>query len=62
MGGMQRLLQANRDLFRPGRAAADVRSLQQYTQWMKGSTRPRPTGRYEIKLFATDEERKSVCV
>ena len=40
---------------------ADLRSLQQYTDWMKGLMTFVPDGRYEIKSFATDEERKSVC-
>src|SRR2546427_5733429 len=39
---------------------ADVRTLQQYTDWMKGMLTPLPDGRYELKSFATDEEdRKS---
>ena len=40
---------------------ADVPTLQQYTEWMKGMLTPIPDGRYEVKSFATDEERKSVC-
>jgi predicted ester cyclase len=40
---------------------ADVRTLQQYTEWMKGMLTPLPDGRYEVKSFATDEERKNVC-
>jgi predicted ester cyclase len=40
---------------------ADVRSLQQYTEWMKGLMTIIPDGRYEIKSFATDDERKNVC-
>ncbi len=40
---------------------ADVRSLQQYTEWMKGLMTFIPDGRYEIKSFATDDERKNVC-
>lgn len=39
---------------------ADVRSLQQYTDWMKGLLTFIPDGRYELKSFATDEERKNV--
>jgi predicted ester cyclase len=39
----------------------DVRSLQQYTEWMKGLMTFMPDGRYEVKSFATDDERKSVC-
>src|SRR5262249_17455724 len=40
---------------------ADVRTLQQYTDWMKGILTFIPDGRYALKSFATDAERKSVC-
>jgi predicted ester cyclase len=40
---------------------ADVRSVQQYTDWMKGLLTFIPDGRYEVKSFATDEGRQSVC-
>ena len=39
---------------------ADVRTLQQYTDWMKGLMTILPDGRYDLKAFATDEERRSV--
>ena len=39
---------------------SDVRSLEQYTDWMKGLMTIIPDGRYEIKSFATDEDRKNV--
>jgi predicted ester cyclase len=39
---------------------ADVRTLQQYTDWMKGLLTFIPDGRYELKSFATDEMRKNV--
>ena len=39
---------------------ADVKTLQQYTDWMKGLLTFIPDGRYELKSFATDEERKNV--
>ena len=39
----------------------DVTSLQQYTDWMKGLMTFVPDGRYELKAFGTDDERKSVC-
>jgi predicted ester cyclase len=39
---------------------ADVKTLQDYTEWMKGLFGPIPDGRYELKSFATDEERKNV--
>lgn len=38
----------------------DVKTLQQYTDWMKGLMTILPDGRYELKSFAADEERKNV--
>jgi len=40
---------------------ADVRTLQQYTEWMKGLMGFIPDGHYELKSFAVDEERRNVC-
>jgi predicted ester cyclase len=40
---------------------ADTRTLQQYTDWMKGLLSFIPDGRYMVKAFATDSERNSVC-
>jgi predicted ester cyclase len=40
---------------------ADVKTLERYSEWMKGLLRPLADGRYVVKSFATDEERKSVC-
>ena len=40
----------------------EVRTLQQYTDWMKGILMPLPDGRYEVKSFAADEERNNVIV
>jgi predicted ester cyclase len=40
---------------------ADVKSLEQYADWMKGLMMIMPDGRYELRSFATDEGRKSVC-
>ncbi len=34
---------------------AEVRSLEQYTEWMKGLLTFIPDGRYELKSFATDD-------
>jgi hypothetical protein len=39
----------------------DVRSLRQYTDWMKGLLSFMPDGRYVVKSFATDDDRNSVC-
>ena len=40
---------------------AETRTLQQYTDWMKGLMTIMPDGRYELKSFATDAERNNVC-
>jgi len=40
---------------------ADIHTLQQYTEWMKGLLTFMPDGRYELKAFGTDEQRASVC-
>jgi predicted ester cyclase len=41
-------------------ALADVRTLQQYCNWMKDGFGPLPDGRYELVSFATDEQRRNV--
>jgi len=41
-------------------ALADVKTLQGYTDWMKGLFTPVPDGSYEIRSFAADEQRKNV--
>lgn len=43
-------------------ALAKVETLQEYTDWMKGLLAFVPNGRYEIKSFATDDERQNVAV
>lgn len=40
---------------------AEVRTLQQYADWMQGLMTVLTDGRYELKAFATDTERDSVC-
>ena len=41
---------------------ADMRTLREYTDWMKGLMGILPDGRYEVRSFATDAERGNVCV
>lgn len=38
----------------------DVRTLEQYTDWMKGIVTVLPDAGYEVKSFAADEKRNSV--
>jgi predicted ester cyclase len=40
---------------------ADVQTLQDYAEWMKGLLTFIPDGRYELRSFATDHERSNVC-
>ncbi len=40
---------------------ADVRTLQQYADWMKGLMTLMPDGSYAVKSFAVDNERNNVC-
>jgi hypothetical protein len=39
----------------------DVKTLVQYTDWMKGMLTVLPDARYEVKSFATDNARNNVC-
>jgi predicted ester cyclase len=39
---------------------ADTRTLQQYTDWMKGLLSFVPDGKYHLKSWAIDDERKNV--
>jgi predicted ester cyclase len=40
---------------------ADVQTLKDYTEWMKGLLGFMPDGRYEVKSFATDGDRNNVA-
>jgi predicted ester cyclase len=39
----------------------DVRTLEDYTNWMKGITAVLPDAHYEVKSFATDTKRNNVA-
>ena len=41
-------------------ALQDVRTLESYTEWMKGLFTPVPDGSYELRSFAVDAERNNV--
>ncbi len=41
-------------------ALAAIETLEHYTEWMKGLFAPLPDGTYDLKAFATDEERQVV--
>jgi len=40
---------------------AEVRTLEQYTEWMRGILAVLTDGTYELKFFAADPERNAVC-
>ncbi len=42
-------------------ALANVTTLEQYAEWMKGLFTLIPDAGYEVKSFATDESRQMVC-
>jgi predicted ester cyclase len=42
-------------------ALAGVDTLEAYTEWMKGLLTPLPDGRYEVRSFAVDEDRRNVA-
>ncbi len=44
------------------RALRDVRSVEQYAEWMKGLLTMLTDGTYELHAFAEDRDREQVCV
>ena len=38
-----------------------IKTLEQYSDWMKGLLAILPDGKYEVRSFAVDGERKNVC-
>ena len=40
----------------------EIRTLQQYADWMKGLMGILPDGHYEVKSFATDADRNNVLI
>lgn len=43
-------------------ALAEVKTVEAYTEWVKGLFTPIPDSRYEIKSLAADEERNNVSI
>jgi len=56
----QRYCHADASFSAQAGALADVNTLEAYTDWMKGLLTPVPDGRYELRSFAEDEDRKNV--
>ena len=42
-------------------ALAEIATLEEYCEWMKGLLTPIPDGRYELKFFAADDADQSVA-
>jgi predicted ester cyclase len=42
-------------------ALAEIDDIRAYTDWMKGLLGFMPDGHYEVKSFATDQQRQNVC-
>jgi steroid delta-isomerase-like uncharacterized protein len=42
-------------------ALENVKTLEAYTDWMKGLFTPVPDGRYEVRSFAVDDQRNNVA-
>ena len=40
---------------------AELRTLEQYTEWMKAMMGVLPDARYDVKSFAVDPDRNNVC-
>jgi predicted ester cyclase len=59
--GCQQYCQPDATFSAQAGALAGVDTLRAYTEWMKGLLGPVPDGRYELRSFAVDEERRSVA-
>jgi predicted ester cyclase len=59
--GCQRYCQPDATFSAQTGALAGVDTLRAYTEWMKGLLGPVPDGRYELRSFAVDEERRNVA-
>jgi predicted ester cyclase len=61
MGRLQRLLHPKCDICGQAEPLLDVKTLAQYTDWMKGIITVLPDAGYEVKSFATDSARNNVA-
>ena len=58
---MQRLLRPDATFVAQADALANVHTLREYAEWMKGMLAVLPDARYELKSFAVDAERQNVA-
>ena len=61
MGSLQGLLGSECDIRRTAEPLVGIKTLAEYTDWMKGLMTIMPDGSYEVKSFATDTERNNVA-
>jgi len=59
--GCREFCHANATFAAQSEPLAEVRTLQDYADWMKAMLVVIPDGSYEVKSFATDEDRNNVC-
>lgn len=59
--GCRRYCHADASFSAQAGALSEVRTLEAYTEWMKGLLVPVPDGRYELRSFAVDEDGQSVA-
>ena len=59
-GGCQQYCDPKATFSAQAGALANVNTLEQYTDWMKGLYGPCPDASYEIRSFAVDAERRNV--
>lgn len=60
MGGLPPVLLPEATFSAQAAALADVKTLEAYTEWMKGLFTPLPDGNYEVRSFAVDEDHQNV--
>lgn len=58
--GCQKFCHADASFAAQAGALAGVKTLEAYTDWMKGLFTPVPNGHYELRAFAVDEGRNVV--
>jgi len=58
--GCQQYCHSNATFSAQTGALANVKTLAEYTDWMKGLYGPCPDASYEIRSFAVDDQRKNV--
>ena len=59
--GCEQYCHANATFSAQAGALEGVKTLQAYTDWMKGMFSPLPDAKYEVRSFAVDEKRNNVA-